>query len=80
LLEGSAGGIAQTYAGGRQRQAAPLPCEEGFAQIGFQRLDLPADCAMGDMQLTCRAGHAFQAGGGLESMQGIERRQFARHK
>ena len=79
MLEGRAGGITQKHSGRRQCQTTSVPHEQGLAQVGLKRLYLPADGAMGDMQLPTRTGHAFQAGGGLESVQGIERGQFSRH-
>ena len=79
LLERAARGVPQLLSGRRQAQAAALADEERLAQITFKCLDLSAHGAMGHMQFPRRQGHALQASGSLEGMQGIEGGQFPGH-
>ena len=58
----------------------PLAIEQLETERFFQRLDLLADGALGDVQLFRRAREAFAARRSLEGLEGIERRQAARHR
>jgi hypothetical protein len=78
-LECGRGGLSQAPSGGGGRQPAAAAGEQRRAQRILQQLDLPADRAMGHVQLLRGPRHAAQAGRGLEGAQGIERRQVARH-
>jgi len=49
-----------------ERHAFAMTREELHAQVVLERTDLPADGAMGEVQLAGRAREALEAGGGLE--------------
>ncbi len=70
-VEGIAAGIAQLATGGRQADAAPSLAEQGDAELVFKLTNLPADRAVGDVQLTRRLTHAFQPGSGFEGAQSV---------
>ncbi len=57
--------------------AAP---EQRHAKVGFQRLDLPADGAMGEVQFAGGVGEAQALGRDLEGRQRLQRRQAAAHR
>ena len=58
-------------------QLAMVTAKQGHAELIFQRLDLAADRRLRDEELGRRLGEAQIAGGGLEALQKIERRQLA---
>src|SRR5262249_3411397 len=60
-------------------QALPLAPEQLQAELRLERLDLLTDRALRDAQLLRRLGEAQVPCRGLESPDGIERRQAARH-
>jgi hypothetical protein len=57
--------------------AAP---EQRHAEVGFQRLDLPADGAVSEMQFAGGVGKTQALGRDLEGRQRLERRQAAAHR
>jgi len=71
-----AGGLAQAPAFGGQGQAAPAAFEQGAAQVLLEHAQLAAHGTVGDMQLFGSLAHASGSRGSLESLDGIERRQF----
>ena len=58
-------------------ESLPLAIEELDPELLLQRFDLVAYRALGDEQLLGRPREALMAGGGLEGLQRIERRQAA---
>jgi hypothetical protein len=64
----------------RDHQPLALPVEQLEAQLGFERLHLMADGALGDAQFLGGAREALATGGSLKSLQSVERRQSARHR
>ncbi len=60
-------------------EALALPIEELEAKLRFERLDLVADRALRHAQLLGGAREALMARGGLESLEGVQRWQAARH-
>ena len=53
----------------RQPYLATLAAKQGQPQLLFQRLNLPADRALGQRQFSGRAGVALVPGGRLEGQQ-----------
>ena len=67
-------------AGLGDHQPLALAIEKLEAELGFERLHLVADRALGDAELLRGPGEALVAGGGLEGPDGVQRRQPARHR
>ena len=65
--------------GFRDDQPLAFAVEQLDAELRFQRLDLMAHRALRDGQFFGRAGEALVAGRGLEGLEGIQRRQAAKH-
>ena len=61
-------------------ETLPLAIEELDPELRLQRLDLMAHRPLGDEQLLGRPGETFMAGGRLEGLQRIQRRQAAQHQ
>ena len=55
-----------------QGQAPPITDEQRTAQCIFERADMAADRAVGDVQFPGRLADAAQAGGGFEGTEGIQ--------
>jgi hypothetical protein len=77
--EGLAARCLQARARSGQAQAAAGPLEQRQAKVILQQLQLPADRAVGDVQVLRGAPNAAKAGGGLERAQRIERQQGTAH-
>jgi hypothetical protein len=56
-----------------------LTVEEGKPEFGLKGLHLVADCTPGDAQLVRCPGETLVAGGGLEGLERVQRRQPAGH-
>jgi hypothetical protein len=64
----------------RELDAAIAAAEKGYAQLRFQRLDLPADRAVREMQFAGSFGKAQAIGRDLEGRKRFERRQATAHR
>jgi hypothetical protein len=71
------GEIAAT--GLRDDKALTLAIEQLQPKLGLERLDLMTHGALGDAKLVCCSREALMACRGLEGLQGVQRRQPARH-
>ncbi|GID08775.1 hypothetical protein TMM008_59770 [Pseudomonas sp. 008] len=78
-LEGFGAGIAQTNAGICEFKAASILDEQAHAEVFLQYLELPADCAMGDVQLFGSLTDAVQAGSGFEGAKRVQRGEVMAH-
>ncbi|MNT79485.1 hypothetical protein D3C72_2188200 [compost metagenome] len=75
-MEGVAHRRQQRHALRRQRQPARLAHEQLQPVVRFQRLDVAADRALGQVQGVAGAGERQLFGGNQEHAQGIEGREF----
>ena len=78
-VEGRRRRAVQAVAEWRQCHPAALADEQRGAQGVFQRPQLPADRAVGDVQLGRGAADALQPGHSLECAQSVQRRQILGH-
>lgn len=54
-----------------------FPGEKSDAELRFQRLDLAADCRLGEKQFGRCPGETQMTRGGIEALERVERRQAA---
>lgn len=64
----------------RLRHSKGQAAKDRRAEMVFQQLDLPADCAMREMELFCRKRHAQASRCCLEGAEGLQGRNLIGHR